>query len=934
MTQNNGYSQGNPIMKRTHALLLLVFFLISQSLYAQDKYPGSHQSIQFKRLENTHDLSAGKWGPYSKQYAGISHIPEIRAGVRFDFSVVPGYYRNKIVVPNVLFESGYFPWDFSPDMSAFTYRYELEWKDKVYVDVSYKILDSLTVLASMKCVNATSMPQNVTLNLMAWLGYPDIFPLKSLSRPQGSKWINAADYSSVHYGKQSPKDNLVTDGLMRGEIRDAAYLDGSAIRLGEQTGDKVSYQVNFKSPADGGKLLLVYRLKENRSCNLKITGIANESLLLNGTGALAVKDLQTVLKGDLNGDLIIEVTQGDALELNGVLLSDGKSDAELVDNIRENYPQIISNPQEKHAVLKYKDNPSYYGIAWDSNDFTVREVRNDELDSYFRKLVHNHVDSILNGNNKGHYFNVFIRPVELAPNSERTVSSLICTGTLSQVKERLKKLKTVRGDSAEAYKPVVASTPPDRVLPEGKKYELSQRLLRSTLLSNVVYPIYTQRKYIRHFTPGKWWNSLYTWDSGFIAIGLNEVNSQLATDCLNAYTTPVGSQSAFIHHGSPVPVQMYAFMDLWNKSQSKELLQYFYPRLKQYYGFLSGQLGSSTTGVLRSGILKTWDYFYNSGGWDDYPAQVGVHRQKAEKYVTPVITTAQCIRTAKILRLAAVASGNEKDAASYDKDIRKFSHALQSFSWNMKSGYFSYVRHDAEGRPLGPFNYSDGQDYNMGLDGAYPLFAGICTPEQEDILIEKLFSEQHLWTPSGICVVDQSAPYYQSDGYWNGAVWMPHQWFMWKTMLDLGRADLAFKIAAKGLDVYSREANESYYTFEHFFAKTGRGAGWHQFSGLSTPVLSWFSAYYKPGTVTAGFEVWIKSQKMSRGNSTYEAVIDFDKATSAHKRSILVCMDPSQKYQAAFSGKQLDIKSPYPGLMEITLPASNKEGRLLIKPTF
>ena len=153
-------------------------------------------------------------------------------------------------------------------------------------------------------------------------------------------------------------------------------------------------------------------------------------------------------------------------------------------------------------------------------------------------------------------------------------------------------------------------------------------------------------------------------------------------------------------------------------------------------------------------------------------------------------------------------------------------------------------------------------------------------------------------------------------------------------MLDLGRPDLAFKIAAKGLDVYSGEANESYYTFEHFFAKTGRGAGWHQFSGLSTPVLSWFSAYYKPGTVTTGFEVWIKSQKMSRDNSTYEAVIDFDKATSAHKRSILVCMDPSQKYQATFSGKQLDIRNPYPGLMEITLPASNREGRLLIKPSF
>ena len=57
----------------------------------------------------------------------------------------------------------------------------------------------------------------------------------------------------------------------------------------------------------------------------------------------------------------------------------------------------------------------------------------------------------------------------------------------------------------------------------------------------------------------------------------------------------------------------------------------------------------------------------------------------------------------------------------------------------------------------------------------------------------KIFSETNMWTPSGICVVDQSAEYYRKDGYWNGAVWMP-AWFMWKTMLDPGRPDLAWKL--------------------------------------------------------------------------------------------------------------------------------------------
>ncbi len=221
----------------------------------------------------------------------------------------------------------------------------------------------------------------------------------------------------------------------------------------------------------------------------------------------------------------------------------------------------------------------------------------------------------------------------------------------------------------------------------------------------------------------------------------------------------------------------------------------------------------------------------------------------------------------------------------------------------------------------------------MGLDGAYPLIAGICTPDQQIGLIEKIFSEKHMWSPAGISVVDQSAPYYRIDGYWNGSVWMPHQWFTWKTMLDLGRPELAFKIAEKALDVYSKETNESYYTFEHFLAKSGRGAGWHQFSGLSNPVLSWFGAYYRQGTVTTGFETWINQQSFNKDLSSYKADLTFDQATPAHPRSMLICLNPANKYKVTCNGKSLDAESPYPGLLQIKLPVSNAAVKLEVEKT-
>ncbi len=56
--------------------------------------------------------------------------------------------------------------------------------------------------------------------------------------------------------------------------------------------------------------------------------------------------------------------------------------------------------------------------------------------------------------------------------------------------------------------------------------------------------------WIRHYTPGRWWDSLYTWDSGFIGLGLAELDPDRAVDTLNAYLTAQDTEdAAFIHHG-------------------------------------------------------------------------------------------------------------------------------------------------------------------------------------------------------------------------------------------------------------------------------------------------------------------------------------------------------------------------------------------------
>lgn len=892
------------------------------------------KDIDWKKLNHSHDLYISQWGPFSKKYAGISHIPEFKSGLRFDFSVITGLYRYKPIIPNVVLQNAdYYPWKANDDLTRYIFRSEMAWKDQAYADVEYNIIDSSTVLVSVHCVNNTALPQSMDVNLMSYIDFPENFPDNAIAPNPNVRWTNAVDYKSLKHAEPGIRDNLVPDGAIDGEVRGNSYIDGRAIgpAFGNLKGSKLSYKVAIDAGNTEGLIDIVYRAKAGTANVFKLAGLANQTVELKGTGKF--EQLTVPFKVVQSGqyDMIVEAAGNGDLEFNGfAILTNGVKQLNIIPNVRNFNPEVTENAAAKNVILKYKDFKNCYGIAWEEEGFRIRDFRNDELDIYLRRNFNNHTAKVFYGNQKGDFANVYIRPIELEAHDDKTIYAMVCTGDLNRVKERLKSFKAVKDEFVRRGEQ--ASTSPS-ILPEGRKYQLGQDIMKATVLTNVLYPIYTSNSYIRHFTPGKWYNSLYTWDGGFIALALNEINSKMAAESINAYTTATDNQNAFIQHGTPLPVHIYAFYELWNKTQSRELLTYFYPRLKKYYEFLAGRYGSSVTRTFKSNILKTWDYNYNSGGWDDYPPQVTLHELKAENTVAPVVNTAHSIRLAKMLKMAALALGNKQDVALYDNDITVFSQGLQKYSWNDSSGYFSYVVHDQNGNPVGHFKHPASQtDHNMGLDGAYPLLSGICTKKQEDILLDKIFSEKHMWTPSGICVVDQSAPYFQPVGYWNGSVWMPHQWFMWKTMLDLGHFDLAKRIADKALDIYKREVDATYSTFEYYSAKTGRGAGWNQFGGLTAPVINWFASYFKPGTVSAGFEIWISKQQFNTNFSTYQSTFVLDNSTAPHQRSFLVCMNPNYKYQVYGNNKALAVNSPYPGLLQITLPASNQDISIDIVP--
>jgi hypothetical protein len=662
----------------------LLFFVITVFIYPLSLAQSPLTLDSLKKLENTHDLSLPAWGPYTKRYIGILHIPDIKSGLRFDLSVFPGFYRRKVNVPDVLYEDDYHPWDASPNLEYFSFRHELEWKDQVYTDISYSEITSKSRLIRIECVNNTNENENLAIHFMASINFPTIEEYKYFipiypelaTLPKGAQWFDALNYEDLKFFKTRPTDNLVYNGYMRGEIRENGFVNGSGIGLGfgQDEGDFVSYKINIEKDFKNALLFVRYKMDSTQKVSFNFSGIINKEITFGGSNNFAI---DTIKIGKLDKgihEFTLTSNGGSGIQLDGFVVVESNDANKIEFKLKEwnPVPQIIQGPVNNSIVLKYEDVNLYYGLLWKFELAKIREWYCRDLSDFFKQEVNEHVQNVFHGEGKGHYTNVFLRAIVMKPKSKKIIYGVVCCGTKEEVENYLNEINDSQNKYESIYQVAKSHVVNIDGNPEGEEYKFGIERMNAALNCNVVYPVYTQKQYVRLRVPGRWWDCLYTWDAGFSGMGLLQTNIQRAVESLNTYVQKPGAQSAFIHHGSAVPTQQYLFLELWDKTQSKDLLEYFYPRLKQYHEFMSGRLGSSTTNSLKSNLLKTWDYFYNSGGWDDLPPQLYTHNNKLEATVTPVITTAQEIRTAKILKMVAKYLGKNEDIKEYDNDINTF----------------------------------------------------------------------------------------------------------------------------------------------------------------------------------------------------------------------------------------------------------------------
>ena len=880
----------------------------------------------------------GNWGPYSKKYSGISRIVDhnTEGGVRFDCVVSPAVENADSRVPNVTVPTGVHPWEAKADYSFYSYRYDLEWKDKVYADVSFTKLDNDSVLIRTEFVNNTDIMQICLLNLFSAIEYPNVYATTPVL-PENSVFVKALDYKTYDYNTVRPWDKQVIDAMKKGEFFDDGftyhkglgdrdcnrYILPKCPRLGEEAGDRITYEIKGASNFSNPELHIRYRTTDSKDSIWTLNGERIVFTSATGFNILTVPftsenvELVSCGTGGIEFDFLAVTEKGESVSVN-MKKHDFYPEIKTCDNngklVSYKYTGIDGNFYVKTFNPSTRCRDFNTGCLEDSP--TARISQPDEsfqnmLETFSGSFSEKHSD-------EGFYHNTVVHTLYVEPRTTHTEYVVLSFGETEY--------KTV-DEYEKIYQKAYNSLEKPELNLAGKTYEFSNKILRATVFQNTVYPLYRNGEYIVHHTPGKRWDSFYTWDSGFIGLDMLEYAPSIAEYILETYLSDT-DQWAFLLHGSPVPVHIYQYLEMLKKADDKTELLKYYDKVKMFYDFLAGKINGSTTAKFKSGLTTTFDYFYNCSGMDDLPPQKAMYAEQKQKYMTPVISSSEVIRCAKILYMAADLLNKTEDMETYLVDIDRVTNALQKYSWDEECGYFSYVIHDENGNAKEQYRNAKGENLNKTMDGIYPIIAGAVTESQKERILSHLKSDDEMFSPVGISAVDKTASYYITNGYWNGNVWLSHQWFVWKTMLDLGETDFAFRIAKTALDAWKREVEYSYYTFEMFNITSGRGGWFHNFGGLSTPVNIWTNAYYKPGTFTSGFDVMVLNNNFNEDKTEFKCKLKY--YGKNRKYSVIAVMSDTFDYSVTVNGKNADYTLRDNGIVEITVDGNEKSVEIVI----
>ena len=890
-----------------------------------------------------------KWGPFSPNYLGLSHILDSGQGAMADLPLFVGRRDPaSVVIPDSAFDFvqnitdgdrratvGAVPEDVSPDYSSFAIRYFLDPQGDTAL-ARFTAESDVRAGCEITFHNASDEPREYFYGLA--LTVADARKKVLLKEALRPWWIPGRDYSSIAAYQK-------TFALGCRQCLSRVYVWGVEDEILSQAfggwpEDRVTYRATLPKPLRDGFLYFRYiKFGDlNPAWELRINGRATafhfpQTWAIPGGGWGKNRDayeywrLLRVPVGSLpETDVTIELRCLEApgndmarIWLDGMLFSEGLlagdegevSPTTLVDEpLHESSAVTLEASDGAASTFQVRISGEPVRRVTMTTERPPAQVQcgSGSFVAHLRQRFHLPPARMPRDTNGCPWGCVDGAPVVVPARSERTVSVTI----------------TLDGEHADITAEP-ASQAPFKLT--GPYAEMAARL-GDILLFNVNYPLNLFGIPSPYYVPSKYFPLPYSWDGGLAAVGLATIAPDLALQQAAYFLADEEHDFPFIYCGSPVPTPIYALWETYQATQDLAVLSDTYSGAKRMYEFYIGRTPGSTVNAHNDGFLSTYAYNYNLG-IDDHPIQRWAEKSHLTgKGLYSIILMPQVLRFAGIMRNIAILLEHEADAAQFREDAELLAGNIEGRMWDEESGLYGWAHRTELG--VEPVVF-DGCAGDRSACAFLPLFAGLTA--HKDRLITQMMDPERFLTPFGISSVDMLAPSYNPRGYWNGGIWPVLQWFLWRGLLEAGEPEVARHVAEKILTTWRRFHESEHYFGEHFMIAPQQMNGAPNFGGLNAVLLPMRAAYFAAYHVTTPYDIVVLKKSMDRAEDAIALTLSAPCLT-ADTHDLLVNMGRGKTlYLVTLDGQPHgELVSDENGHLSLKLPRPLGQQEVAIQP--
>ena len=181
------------------------------------------------------------------------------------------------------------------------------------------------------------------------------------------------------------------------------------------------------------------------------------------------------------------------------------------------------------------------------------------------------------------------------------------------------------------------------------------------------------------------------------------------------------------------------------------------------------------------------------------------------------------VKEAKSLAAMAEILGKAEDEGKYLEEAEKRTALINKYMWDDETGFYYHV--DKKNHS---FSFRAKNDLKRKEIIAFlALWAGVADKNQAEKLVGHLNNPEEFNRKYGVPSLSADDPYYNPIGYWNGPVWLPWQYLLFRGLIDYGYIREAEDLTERITKNIAFQLKTNHYFWE-FYSADDLQAGWNK----------------------------------------------------------------------------------------------------------